>query len=155
MENLIDAAIGILGRAEARLETVSSNIANVTTPGYKARSSFAEQLNVSEAEVGGSGSLALMEFTQYGQGTLSISGNQFDVALSGMGMFQVMNEEVSFFVRDGRFSLDQDGVLVDTHGFQVADESGGAIRLDQGPVEILGDGTVLQNGLPQAKIGVF
>jgi flagellar basal body rod protein FlgG len=155
MSSFIEIATGVLNQAERRLETVSGNVANMTTPGYKSQTNFSYELNAVDSL---SGSVALpnsRQFTQHTQGTMSPSSNQLDLAISGPGMFRVMGPDAEYLTRDGRFAISKDGVLVDSRGFEVADTSGRAIQLGDGSVEILTDGTVLQDGLPQGRIGVF
>ena len=155
MSTIFEIASGILNQAERRLETASGNVANVATPGFKSQANFSQMVNSVEGEFALSGITDLSHFTQYTQGTMTPSGSQLDLAISGAGMFKLIGDDQEYLSRDGRFTVDANGMLVDARGFEVADDSGRPIRLDRTDVEVQSDGTVLADGLPLARIGVF
>ncbi|HEY4179828.1 MAG TPA: flagellar hook protein FlgE, partial [Kofleriaceae bacterium] len=61
--------------------------------------------------------------TMWEQGTLTQTGNPMDVGINGQGMFVVSGQHLGrdqqYLTRDGRFSLDSSGVMVDAHGMHV------------------------------------
>ncbi len=104
-------------RQERKLDTVSNNLANVDTNGYKKDvvsfdRKFKAQLN-----------------KDFSQGDLVQTGSPFDVALAGEGFFKIETPDGIQYTRDGNFSLDSDGVLVDMNGNPVMGQ-GGAIVID-------------------------
>jgi flagellar basal-body rod protein FlgG len=104
-------------RQERKLDTVSNNLANVDTNGYKKDvvsfdRKFKAQLN-----------------KDFSPGDLLQTGNPFDVALAGDGLFKLETPDGIQYTRDGSFTLDSEGVLVNMNGHPVLGQ-GGAIALD-------------------------
>jgi len=116
------------------LDVVGSNIANMQTPGYK-RSNIAfkellsQTLKSASAPVGGTGGTNPLQIglgsslgainTQYTQGLLETTGRPTDLALTGKGFFVMRNETGVGYTRNGCFSIDVDGNLVDNNGYIV------------------------------------
>jgi flagellar basal-body rod protein FlgG len=118
-------------RQERKLETVSNNLANADTTGFKKDSvsfdeKFKAQLN-----------------KDFSQGAIQTTGNPLDMALSGQGFFKIETSEGIKYTRNGNFSLDINGTLVDQNGNPVMGQ-GGAIAIDTANVEQ--DLSVNQNG---------
>nr|NJM03812.1 flagellar hook-basal body protein [Desulfobacula sp.] len=104
-------------RQERKLESVSNNLANAETIGFKKDNiSFDEKF---KAQVD----------KDFSQGSLQTTGNALDVALSGEGFFKIETPEGIRYTRNGNFSLDINGVLVDQNGNPVLGQ-GGAIAID-------------------------
>jgi flagellar basal-body rod protein FlgG len=104
-------------RQERKLEAVSNNLANVDTNGFKKDTvsfdkAFKAQLN-----------------KDYTPGALQTTGNPLDFALSGEGFFKIETQDGIQYTRNGNFSLDSNGILVDQNGFPVMGQ-GGAIAID-------------------------
>ncbi len=109
-------------RQERKLETVSNNLANVDTTGFKKDSisfdaKFKAQLN-----------------KDFSDGTIMTTGNPFDAALCGEGFFKVDTPDGIKYTRNGNFTLDATGLLVDQNGNPVMGQ-GGAIAIDVGDAE--------------------
>ncbi len=103
-------------RQERKLEAVANNLANVDTNGFKKDSisfdaKFKAQLN-----------------KDFSQGTIQTTGNPLDIALNGEGFFKIDTAEGIKYTRNGNFSLDINGILVDQKGNPVMGQ-GGAIAL--------------------------
>ncbi|MGC4051681.1 MAG: flagellar hook-basal body complex protein [Paludibaculum sp.] len=112
------AAAGMRSRLEA-LDLLSNNLANVSTPGFKADRE-AYSLYMSEesqyaADAGGipqvSAPVIETNRTDYSQGLLTSTGNGTDLALSGAGFFQVDGPNGTLLTRNGRFQVTRDGRL--------------------------------------------
>jgi len=109
-------------RQERKLEAVSNNLANVDTTGFKKDTvsfdaTFRAQMN-----------------KDFSQGTLLTTGNPLDFALSGEGFFKIETPEGIRYTRNGNFSLDATGILVDQKGNPVMGQ-GGAIAIDSENIE--------------------
>lgn len=139
----------LLAASQRRLEAVSYNVANAVSPGYRRALVFEHALN--EARPAASITLA-SDFTQ---GPLRATGRPFDLALSGAGFFQVRGEERVYYTRAGQFERTAEGRLVDAQGSALQTAEGGDLVLGGAEIEILSDGTVLEDGAPIARIGVF
>lgn len=105
------------------VDVTASNIANVNTIGYKRTSSeFADifykrvaSQSTNPTESGG-GSLFSASKVVYEQGSFTTGDGEFDVALNGRGFFGVRGGGTTYYTRNGEWSRDGDGYLVDANG---------------------------------------
>lgn len=141
---------------EEKMDVLANNIANQSTPAYKAEKlSFSQYLQTngseSDAYVQTSGSTRDMS-----QGPLSKTGNQLDVALRGPGFFSVQTPNGVQYTRDGQFQLDAQNELVTSDGYQVLAAGGAPIVLPPGvtAVTIAQDGTVSNGKTTIGQLGV-
>jgi flagellar hook protein FlgE len=119
---------GLRAEGEA-LGVVGDNIANVNTTGFKAqRAIFQDVLGHSilagtASNLPGSGVRVGDVQQLFTQGTITATGVDTDVALSGDGFFTVKGTveglSANFYTRAGEFVLNKDGVLVNSSGLQV------------------------------------
>ncbi|WNO53675.1 flagellar hook protein FlgE [Stakelama saccharophila] len=135
-----------LQAAQTEMSTISHNLANVSTDGFKkSRTAFADviasSLSVSPDQMVGSGVATKSITQQFGQGTLKQSGSSLDLAIAGDGFFAVkpkLDTQDVNFTRNGGFSVDSDRYVVDAQG----------AHLQVYPVD--GSGAVVASGLDQA-----
>jgi flagellar basal-body rod protein FlgG len=121
---------------QAQLDVVSNNLANVGTTGFKkSRAVFQDLLYDTIRPAGasssqttvlpsglqlGNGSQIVATSRNFTQGTTVITGNPFDMAISGPGFFQAqLPNGTTAYTRDGTFKLNADGALVTNEGFLV------------------------------------
>jgi flagellar basal-body rod protein FlgF len=146
MENLSYIGLSRQMALRSLMDVTANNIANMSTPGFKAQSmQFKEYLNsattegekVSEVQEAGT-------YTDHSQGVLSPTYNKLDVALQGEGYFAVETPEGTRYTRAGSFSLNSNGEIVTKSGHQVQSDGGGPLALQPGAsnVTISEDGTV-------------
>ena len=57
--------------------------------------------------------------------------------------------------RGGQFGIGTDGILVDAMGRALQQAGGGDLQLSDGNVQILTDGTVLQDDVPVGAVGLY
>ena len=137
MKALSTAATGMLAQ-QLHVEVISNNIANMNTTGYKRqRAEFQDLLYQNIERVGAASSDAgtvVPSGIQIGvgvkaggvyrvteQGSLTETGNQFDVAVNGRGYFRIIMPDGSdAYTRAGAFQLSDQGEIVTTAGFPVA-----------------------------------
>jgi flagellar basal-body rod protein FlgF len=117
------------------LTTLSQNVANLTTPGYRA----AHTVEGFGATLGPATRLDLAD------GALNQTGRPFDLALQGHGFFVVQAGDRTLLRRAGQFQLDGEGQLVDGFGHAVLGESG-PITLTGEPFQVAENGEVRQGG---------
>jgi flagellar basal-body rod protein FlgF len=141
------------------LEHIASNVANVSTDGYK-RTSFSTrlyQINEDLAQVQKSTtpdgrSMAHMnkQVCDQGQGTIQPTGNPLNIAVSGEGYFCVDVNGETRYTRNGSFSMDKDGMLVNGGGYKVMGTDGKPISLGKSnvPPVIGNDGQISVEGNP-------
>lgn len=133
LRSLYTAASGMLAN-QLSVDSISNNLANVNTSGYKkSRVEFQDLLYQTMVEPGGTTSegTRLPESLQVGlgvksvgnprnfaQGNLTQTGNPWDVAIQGEGFFQVrMPDQTTAYTRDGSFKVNADGFLVTANGY--------------------------------------
>ena len=142
------------------LDIVANNIANADTNGFKVESLISQDDPMTPPGMRGGSPLQFVldsgvarDFTQ---GGLTPTGGPLDVALTGMGFFQVNTANGTRYTRDGRFTIDAQGRLVTQSGDPVLDASGGEITLSaaSGPVSIGRDGVITQHTPGQAQAQV-
>ncbi|MEM7739462.1 MAG: flagellar basal-body rod protein FlgG [Pseudomonadota bacterium] len=159
---------------QTRVATIANNIANMSTTAYSARrASFADLMYRQEVTPGvlssrtgtivpggvqiGIGVRTAAVTANQAQGALTNTQGDLDIAIEGRGYFDVElpSGEVAY-TRDGRFSLDPNGIIVTAEGFQV---SGGiAVPEVARSVRISSDGqafAVFDDGTPPQQIGIF
>jgi flagellar basal-body rod protein FlgF len=143
------------------LDITANNIANADTTGFKV-----EQLMVAtkagppakDAELRASAKFVLDNGVgrDFSQGEMKKTGASLDVALEGSGFFSVQTPQGVRYTRDGHFSANSQGQLVNSQGDPVLDDSGGTIQFDplQPAPSISVDGVVTQGSLRIGRIGV-
>lgn len=151
MTGLIEAASAIMSGAERRLEIIGQNTANLSTPGYNRLVAF-ESLLVDRASNDPPTLAALADLSR---GELKSTANPLDFALSGDGYFLVRAGDRLLPTRAGAFSRDADGRLVNAAGHALQQSGGGDLQVDGEGFGVLLDGTMLAEGQPIARIGVF
>lgn len=103
------------------LDTVSNNIANMNTPGYRGTESFYQSLGSNEDNGGGYGTQISGLGYRFSAGDVKQTGNATDLAISGHGMFVLIKGEQLLYTRAGQFEFNNEGVLVDkVSGLNVA-----------------------------------
>ena len=136
------AGAGMIAR-QKRFESLAQNIANTSTPGYRASRSFA---NVLEGISDDSASLRRVERNQrtwidQSQGPVEHTNRPTDVALQGPGFFSVSTPDGVRYTRNGNFQLDRAGRLVTTQGDPVLGEKG-ELRAPAGDLTVADNGDV-------------
>ena len=121
--------------ASMRLEVIGNNISNSNTAGFKG-SDFSDILATSmSGAIGARKAGTRQSFTQ---GNITASSNPLDMAISGSGFFRVLSNGLASYTRNGQFSLDKDGDIVNSTGDQLTGygvDSKGAI-LTGAPVKL-------------------
>ena len=138
------------------LETISHNLANANTPGYKrdiavtlefenllSTQSSTHLSSIAAAERQAAPAVQLL--VDHAAGALQQTGNPLDLAIEGDAFFEVLTEFGARYSRLGAFAIDGAGRLVDSHGFTVAGVEGD-ILLSGGDVTIDRGGSVFENG---------
>jgi len=155
---LSTAALGMSAQQKS-VDNIANNLANVGTTGFK-RSTIAFQdlfyenmpvskLGASASQVSGDsprlqighGSQAVSTIRNFMQGSMSETGNPLDLGISGDGFFQIEMPDGSIaYSRDGNFSRDSSGMLINNSGLPLASHI--QIPMEAKAIEIAQDGTV-------------
>lgn len=144
-QGLLELGEVLLASSRRRLETVSRNVANATTPGYKSEIDF-EQVQSAEASNTARSNLDA--------GPLRLTQGRFDFAIAGDGFFQVRAGEQLLYTRAGAFHRDTEGRLADAAGAILQSMDGGDLIV-AADADISADGVVSERGAPIARIGIF
>ncbi|MFM2045327.1 MAG: flagellar basal-body rod protein FlgG [Pseudomonadota bacterium] len=161
MRSLNIGATGMLAQ-QLNVETISNNIANMTTTGFKRqRAEFQDLLYQNMRRVGsassdagtivpagvqvGAGVKAAAVYRINEQGNITPTGNVLDVAINGQGYFQVeLPNGQTAYSRAGSFQLNAEGTIVTADGYTVQP----GITIPQNAVDI----TINPNGEVLVKL---
>jgi flagellar basal-body rod protein FlgG len=173
MRALKIAATGMVAQ-QMRVETISNNLANMSTTGYNARRAEFSDLHYQQLSRAGSINSAdgtvLPTGVQLGlgvrpaavsvhlaQGSLSATNGDLDVAIDGNGFLEIQLPSGEMgYTRDGGLKRSAEGVIVTSDGFPVAPEI--VIPDDARSISINGEGEVyayFQNNVEAQLLGQF
>lgn len=114
---------------QLKLQTISQNVSNMNTPGFKKQlaeaAGFDTYLPANISQVSQQLDLTHLQT----QGVLNQTKNPHDVAISGGGYFQVQGEQGIFYTRRGDFQVNNHGELTTATGETVLGKSG-AIKVE-------------------------
>jgi flagellar basal-body rod protein FlgF len=161
MDNALYVGLSRQMTLRRELDIVANNIANANTTGFKVEELMVRTEPAKPARTNG-GSYPVKFVLDdgvardFGQGALTQTGGDFDLAIEGQGFFKVSTAGGERYTRDGRFTMAPDGKLVTQNGAAVLDEGGGEILIDplKGPVTFGKNGTVSQGAEQLGKIAV-
>jgi flagellar hook protein FlgE len=103
------------------LQTISNNVSNMNTLGYKASTATFSDVfssggpgltftNASDSSVG-NGVAFNDSLVDFGQGELRQTGRDLDLAIQGSGFLVLVNQGKTYYARTGQFSVDKDGYI--------------------------------------------
>jgi flagellar basal-body rod protein FlgF len=142
--------------ALTRLDAITNNLANASTPGFKA-----ERLVQRAATVGTVPSATAVPTpiargvleTDFSQGPIEPTDNPLDVALAGKGFLVVDGPRGERLTRRGSLALDAEGFLATKDGWRVQGENGD-LRIGDGKLLISPDGSIRAGDLNVGKLRV-
>jgi flagellar basal-body rod protein FlgG len=133
---------------ELRLNTISNNLANVNTTGFKKEAyafqdtfqRFAhdyltdDRTNLRGKEIWPRPYVQARtrlsgQYSDQSQGSLQVTGNPLDLALVGKGFLKVRTPEGDMMTRNGSFQLASDGRLITEQGYEVLGDGGTPVTL--------------------------
>jgi len=159
MQALHTAATGMAAQ-ELNVQVISNNIANLRTTGFKKQTAaFQDLIYEHVRRVGaqasdqgtilpvgvdiGGGVKTVGTPRSMTQGTLSQTGNDLDLALSGEGFFKILMPDGSYqYTRDGTFQMDNQGRVVTAQGnpvqptMTIPNNASGLAVSEQGQVSV-------------------
>jgi flagellar basal-body rod protein FlgF len=144
MDRLLYTAMTGAKQAQFRQATVSHNLANATTTGFRSELAAFRAVPV----VGGSGlpTRAFVVEQSVGSdlrsGPLQRTGNDLDVAIDGEGWFAVQTASGEAYTRNGELAIDSTGMLKTRSGQIVMGDAGPIMVPDNTRVTVAPDGTV-------------
>jgi len=176
LKGLYTAYTGMINE-QHRMDTLTNNLANADTVGFKKEGStsqsFDEVLAFKIKDMTETPMLAKKigsmspgvkigeNYTDYSEGALKVTGNTWDLAIHGTGFFNIgfknkAGEESTKYTRAGTFVLDDTGYVRTEDGDYLLDTRGRQIRIKnrQNPVTIADNGAIMQDGATIATIAV-
>jgi len=138
VRSLWSAASGMIGQ-QANIDTISNNLANVNTSGFKKVRADFEDLIYQTIRVAGTpatedtvvpvpiqmGHGVKLSATQrqFTQGALQNTENISDIAIQGDGFFRILLYDGTYgYTRDGAFKIDSNGQIVTSNGYRLLPE---------------------------------
>ena len=130
----LSTAVSGLRNHQTKLDAIGNNIANVNTVGYKSsqvrfQDIFSQTLRGATAPQEGRGGVNPMQVglgmevasinTLHTPGAITGTGRETDLAIEGNGFFVVSDGFQQYYTRDGTFTRDSSGVLVNANGLQL------------------------------------
>ena len=155
MDRLIYIAMTGAKNSMERQATVSHNLANASTTGFRAQIDAFRALPVlgpgaktrtyvADTEVG----------TDFSFGSMQTTGRSLDLAVNGKGWIAVQGRDgKEAYTRDGNLQITANGLLQTRNGLSIAGESGPITVPPNSEIAIAPDGTVSvvsQDGIPNA-----
>ncbi len=175
VKGLYSAYSGMLNE-QNRMDIMTNNLANATTVGFKKEGSTSQSFNdvlavklkdesvglsnVQRIGINNPGVKIGENYTDYSQGSFRITGNTYDLALSGDGFFAIeftnkAGETSTKYTRAGQFTLSREGFLVTQEGDYVLDSTNRRIQLDTLKDSVIDkQGNIMQDGQRLAQIQV-
>src|SRR5689334_15812472 len=128
--SLVTALSG-LSTAQAQIDVVGNNIANVNTVGFKSsrldfKTQFLQNFSFGSAPSGSQGGTNPLQIglgaatgaitKDFNDGSLQVTGNPTNLAIQGQGMFVLLQGTQQVYTRDGSFQLNGLNQLVSGTG---------------------------------------
>ena len=170
MQSIYTAKLGLKAQQQ-RLDIIASNMANVSTTGYKGQRTgfkdalYTQMIDPSDTESTanlrqGSGVLVASTYRDFTVGTPVQTGGALDFYLDEDGFFTVQNSAGDIlYTRSGAFAVssEDDGeYLVTGDGYYVLDDNGDPITLpdDTNSISVTPDGILDLGGGNTATLGI-
>ncbi|SDD82650.1 flagellar basal-body rod protein FlgF [Sporomusa acidovorans] len=165
IRGIYTAASGMLAET-TRADTIANNLANGSTTGYKKDVAISKDFaNIlirrindgGDAPVIGSmgvGTLIDEVATIHTTGSVRTTGNPLDFAIEGRGFFAIQTQAGIRYTRNGSFTRNSRGQLVNSDGQLVLGQNGGPIQLPEGTVTVNGSGIVTVDGTNVGQLQV-
>lgn len=175
----LDIAATGLSAQQTNVDTISHNLANMTTTSYKSERPEFQDLLYQDLRRAGTNSTdqgtilpiglqiglgvrtgAIARDT--GQGTVKSTENPLDIAINGKGYLQVtLPDGSTAYTRDGALKLSRDGIIVTRNGFPVLPSitiPNNAVDISinaSGQVEVTLQGQTTPSNLGQIQLATF
>lgn len=168
IKGLYTAAAGMLAQTVAT-DTLADNLANISTTGFKRRDvtfqSFPQTLIRAMGDDGQSREIGSMltgnclhgTVVHFAQGILRETGNPLDIGIKGDGFFALRDTETNktFYTRNGDFSLDAEGYVVNSEGMRLQGAEGDILMPpNTSQIDISEKGQIMANNEPLTVLDI-
>lgn len=139
MENSIYLGLSKQVALDRNMQIIANNVANMQTPGFRGQNLVFSEF-ISDPKGMDDPMSFVYDKLQYqitDSGPIRITDNPLDVSLEGDGFFGVKGAGgQTYFTRAGNFEVANDGTLITSAGFAIADAGGGTINIPVSSTEI-------------------
>ncbi|MEZ0226480.1 MAG: flagellar basal-body rod protein FlgF [Alphaproteobacteria bacterium] len=150
MENISYIGMSHQVALSQQIEVTSNNIANMSTPGFKAQNvMFLDYITQPKNGAPINQSYDYATYRDLTMGNMTQTYNPLDMAINGSGYFVVQTDEGIRYTRDGSFALNTESQLVDQSGNVVIGETGNPLVVQPQAKQI----TVSVDGSISSEIG--
>ena len=150
--------IGLSGKIAAlnELKVTNNNLANSATNAFKGDAPLFDKQLHQDKYSDDSFPVDFETFINFEQGEIKHTGNNLDAAILGKGFFMIQTNEGDIaYSRNGKFSLNSEGVLVDIHNGSVLSADGDVIEFEPGgSVLIKENGEIIVNNASLGQLGI-
>ena len=143
----LTTSVSALDSFTTGLDTIGNNIANINSTAFKgANVSFADTFSGLGTQVSGVN-------TNFAQGSLTSTGTVTNLGISGNGYFIVKDPAsgATYATRDGQFTFDSSGYLVNQLGYRVQGLTGGSSGTAPGTLGDIQRGNASQRHDPPGR----
>lgn len=147
-------AAGSLKARSFELETLSNNLANAETVGYKTERTFYSLFNKAKGsgrnlpltQYVNDGTVLAQRAIDFSQGASKATGKSLDLAIEGNAFFVVQTPQGNRVTRDGRLKIGQGGQIQSLDGSPVLGKNGQPLVINPSgdPLAFSPDGTLQQ-----------
>ncbi|MFM2411377.1 MAG: hypothetical protein RL481_2205 [Pseudomonadota bacterium] len=153
MSELTEMAMAAISQAQRRVEVAAQNLSNAATPSYKRRVAFSSLVGGSDSSR--SNMPQVNTVVDQRPGKFIQTANPANLALGGSGFFALRRDDQVIYTRNGQFSVDADGRLVDRNGFALQLGNGRDLVVKSADFKVLPGGVVREKGQVLGTIAVF
>jgi flagellar basal-body rod protein FlgF len=153
MSELTEMAMAAISQAQRRVEVAAQNLSNAATPSYKRRVAFSSL--VGDSDSSRSNMPQVNTIVDRRPGKFIETANPANLALGGSGFFALRRDDQVIYTRNGQFSVDADGRLVDRNGFALQLGNGRDLVVKSADFKVLPGGVVREKGQVLGTIAVF
>jgi len=155
MSELLAISHASLSNDLARLEVISNNLANATTPGFRREIAVTPAFDSVLGGLIGAGEGPRLDttirVTDQRPGSLQYTGRELDVAIEGDGFLELRGAEGPVYSRMGALAIDATGRLLGASGLPV-EGVGGEIQLTGMTPRIDADGSIWENEVEVGRL---
>ncbi len=138
------------------LEISANNLANAATPGYHTQKLVFSDYLAKDNKRKNAFANDVSTYRDTANGSIRMTGNPFDLAITGRGYFIVETPFGNRYTKSGNFQIDAQGTLMTTQGYPVLGNDQGNIIIPENAskVTINGLGQVSVDGNDVGQVGM-
>jgi flagellar basal-body rod protein FlgF len=157
MQSSLYVALSAQMAVQKRLETIANNVANASTPGFRAEEVKFEAMLSNAASESVHYASSGDTYIKREAGRLIRTENPLDIAVQGDAWFAIQTPAGIIYTRDGRMKMTAEGDLQSIDGHPILDVGGAPIQIDPngGRLQIAADGMITQGDRQFGAIGLF